>query len=483
MPAQATAGHHARTAPSLDAARVLIVDDDQGVRGFVTTVLTSHGHHIDAATGVDHALALLARESYEVAFVDLNMPGRSGLELLDAISATGYSVVPILLTGTTDVRAAVGGMMRGAFDYVAKPVSPDALRWALDRAVRHARSRDRERALESVVSEWEATFDACPDVLLILDAGGHVLRANGAAVRAAGPVQDRGAGGEVESFLPGGLGAAIRAEQRCAAGGRVRAATRQFDSALDAYFLVSVAPIRSSARTWVVVARDVTALVRGEEERKHLLRRVLSAQEDERGRIARELHDGVGQALVSLAVGLTGIDSLPDLEAARDRLARLQQVAAESLAEIRHLSHGLRPVVLDDMGLAAALARLTSVFSRVHGIRAELITPDGTTERLPKEIESALYRIAQEGLTNVAKHARARTVDVVLEVGDGFVRLSVADDGDGFHPSDRLGLLAGIGLSGMKERASLLGGSFHVASTPGDGTTLEVQIPITGGTP
>jgi PAS domain S-box-containing protein len=459
--------------------RVLVVDDDAPVRRFVAKVLTDVGHAVQVAGGVDEAVVRLGGESYDVALVDLNMPVRSGLELLEVILATGVPVVPVLLTGTTDIGAAVGGMKRGAFDYVAKPVEPEALCWAIDRAIRAAHARHRARLLESVVSEWAATFDACPDLLLILDPEGRVLRANEAAARASGVRGTDPVGATVEDLFPGGLGAAIRTRQRARpdSGADHGEAARVFDAALNGYFLLSVNPIRTDSATCAVVVRDVTAIERRKEERKRLLRRVLTAQEDERGRLARELHDGVGQALVSLAVGLAALDA----DGASERVGRLRKIAAESLDEIRRLAHGLRPPVLDDLGLEAALARLTDTFTRVHGVRAELLTPGGGADRLPREVESALYRIVQEALTNVAKYARARTVDVVLESGGGVARVSVSDDGVGFPTGDPDRPPGGLGLTGIEERANLLGGTLRLESVVGRGTTLDVRIPIPEG--
>lgn len=442
--------------------RVLTVDDDDGVRRLVAKVLRSLGHTVTAAASVDEALERFTRDAFDVALIDLNMPVRTGLELIETIVARAIPVVPILLTGTTDVGAAVACVKRGAFDYLPKPIDPTALGWAVERALRAARAQAREHALERVASEWEATFDACPDALLVLDAAGAVLRANRAAGRLTGTDPGRLVGGDVAAALPGDLGPGVRARQL---DGGPAEPLRGYDPARDVHLLATVDPIRPGA--WITVVRDVTELVRGAEERRQLLRRVLSAQEDERRRIAHELHDGIGQSLVSLTVGMSGLG-------ADERVARLQRVAADALDEIRRLAHGLRPAVLDDLGLVPALERLTDVFTRVHGVRAELLTPDGAMPRLPVEVESALYRIVQEALSNVAKHSQARTVDVVLEAGGGWVYASVTDDGIGFPA----GAGTGIGLPGIKERAAVLGGACRIDSTVGRGTVLNVRIPL-----
>ena len=464
--------------PDTVPARVLIVDDDERIRRFASKVVTAAGHVIEEVQSVNEALTRFASASYDVALVDLNMPGRSGLDLLAALADQKIDVVPILMTGTTDVGAAVTGIQRGAFDYIAKPVDPAALCWAIERAAQVAHARRREHILESVVSEWAASFDACPDMLMILDRDGRVVRANEAVARVTGVPSAQLAGALVEDLFPGGLGVAIRARQQLSsrADADPTATTREHDPVLDSHFLLSANPIRTNSTTCAVVVRDVTLLVRREEERKRLLQRVLTVQEDERGRIARELHDGIGQALVSLAVGLATIEG----EVTCERVPRLRQIAAESLDEVRRLAHGLRPTVLDDMGLTAALKRLTETFTRVHSVRAELLVPEGDGLRLPKDVESALYRIVQEALANVAKHAHARTVDVVLEI-DGFARVSITDDGVGFQAPRGSNGATGLGLRGMEERAHLLGGTFRVESVAGRGTTIDVRVPISEG--
>jgi signal transduction histidine kinase len=194
------------------------------------------------------------------------------------------------------------------------------------------------------------------------------------------------------------------------------------------------------------------------------------------------LHDGLGQTVVSLAVGLEAAATAAPTGDTKDHLRKLGVVATEALDEIRRMAQGLRPTLLDDLGLVAALGRLTEGFTRLHGTRAELVvTTPPPGDRLPRGVESAVYRIVQEALTNVAKHAKAQTVDVALEAADRVIRVSVTDDGCGFSPPDNPGARAGLGLIGMRERAVMLGGTFRVDSTPGRGTTIDIRIPFGEG--
>ncbi|HYH63578.1 MAG TPA: response regulator [Urbifossiella sp.] len=454
------------TPPAPAPGRVLVVDDDDGVRRFVVHALSRAGHRVDAADSTEAALPLVREQDYDVIIVDLTLPGRSGLDLIAELPAGGCPV-PVLLTGCQSVESAVAAMRGGAFDFLQKPTGAEHLLWAAGRAVVEARTRRQARAAARAMAEWEATFDACPDVLLVLDADRRVLKANAAAARLAGAAPDALHGRPVRDIYPDRLGE-IAAGPPDGASHRAVAAGRQF--------LVSTSPLAGRPGPVVVVGRDVTTLVQEKQARVQLARQLLSAHEDERAHMSRELHDGIGQAAVSLSLGLSELIDLVPAGAARDRARDLGRVAADAAHEVRRLAHHLRPPVLDDHGLPAALARLADTFTRTHGVRTQLVTTAAETTRLDPAAEVALYRIVQEALANVAKHASARTTDVLLDVTDGVAHVSVTDDGAGFIPTDDPA--DGIGLSGMRERAVMLGGSFRVASVPGRGTTVDARIPV-----
>jgi signal transduction histidine kinase len=217
------------------------------------------------------------------------------------------------------------------------------------------------------------------------------------------------------------------------------------------------------------------------EARARLLKQVMSAREEEQRRIARDLHDGIGQSLTSLLLGLRAAEEVPTFAEARARLGELRGITAALLDEVRRLARGLRPSVLDDLGLAAALERYAADYTQAHGIAVELVAPDLGLIRLPAEVETALYRIAQETLTNVLKHAAAKAVSLVVQRESSGVHLTVEDDGRGFD-SDALlqarGAGKGLGLLDIRERAALLNGAVTLESQPGSGTTVHVYIPL-----
>jgi len=215
--------------------------------------------------------------------------------------------------------------------------------------------------------------------------------------------------------------------------------------------------------------------------RRELLGQVIAAQEAERARVSRDLHDDVGQALTSVLLGLRLVeDSLegPDLDAddTRRRVADLRELVADGLRRARQLAFDLRPTVLDDVGLVPALQRLKEDLTARTGLAVELDAEAlGAEERLAPEIETVIYRVVQEALTNVVRHASATIASVTLSGRDGHVRVFIEDDGVGFDPQ-QVPSRAHLGVEGMVERAELVGGTLSVSSTPGAGTTVVLEV-------
>jgi len=207
---------------------------------------------------------------------------------------------------------------------------------------------------------------------------------------------------------------------------------------------------------------------------------VQRAQEDERRRISRELHDGLGQHLSGLKMGLQLLeDDATDKGAApSSRLEQLSRDIDQMIVEVRRLSYNLRPAALDDFGLVAALDMQCKEFANLHRIEADFAADEPDASRDP-HVDIAVYRIVQEALANVAKHAAASRVKVELRRRDDSIVIMVEDDGGGFDPGVRMeGTGSGLGLVGMMERTQLLGGRFDVRSTVGFGTRIEAELPL-----
>jgi len=217
-----------------------------------------------------------------------------------------------------------------------------------------------------------------------------------------------------------------------------------------------------------------------ERARTELHARLTFAQEDERRRIAREMHDQFGEQLTALELGIgmlkTSCGDRPDLRA---QVEALEKVSQQLDRDIEHLVWELRPTALDDLGLRAALTNYVQNWSTRVDIQAELHTFGLLDDRLPSEAETTLYRIAQEALTNVAKHSRAGNVEVILERRPDHVLLIVEDDGVGFDYGESSVTKRGFGLQGMRERAALGGASLEIESAAGKGTTILVRMAST----
>jgi signal transduction histidine kinase len=217
-------------------------------------------------------------------------------------------------------------------------------------------------------------------------------------------------------------------------------------------------------------------------ERGQLLRRLVTAQEEERQRLSRELHDQLGQYLSTMMLRLRTLQPVAaEREDARANLRQLEELTGKLVDEVHHLAWELRPAALDDLGLHALLQNYTERWSERSGVVADFHGGGLERHRLPPEVETTVYRVVQESLTNVLKHAEARRVSIIVERRRDQVLLIVEDDGRGFEVeglSRAGGPGGGLGLLGMRERVALVGGSLSIESSPGGGTTARARIPV-----
>ncbi len=231
---------------------------------------------------------------------------------------------------------------------------------------------------------------------------------------------------------------------------------------------------------------DVVAELAAATERagfkREMLGEILSAQEAERARVSRDLHDDIGQALTSVLLGLRLVESsLADdevaLDDARRRTDDVRALVADALRRTRQLAFDLRPTVLDDVGLLPALERLAQDMTTRGATTVALAAHGFADARLPPEIETVIYRVVQEALTNITRHAGAATASITVIVAEGRVRALVEDDGSGFE-TGAAPTRGHLGLKGMAERADLVGGTVELSSTPGSGTTVLLELPL-----
>jgi signal transduction histidine kinase len=224
------------------------------------------------------------------------------------------------------------------------------------------------------------------------------------------------------------------------------------------------------------ILRDVTAEKRAEEALRSLPRRLIEMQESTGKQVARELHDEIGQVLTGIGMLLSIPEPLPPSTQAR--LEEARRAVHELSGRVRALALDLRPAALDDFGLIAALEGLLERYTRQTGIAVEFVYAGVEGDRFRSDVEVAGYRIIQEALTNVARHAAVRHANVTVEVSDRTLQVLVEDEGVGFDVS---AVRAGAGLGGMRERVTILGGELEIVSAPGSGTRVSAQLPLDAG--
>lgn len=278
------------------------------------------------------------------------------------------------------------------------------------------------------------------------------------------------------------LGALLGALVFFIPGRAIARAGRRID-ALIARLEASQAALAELNQTLEAQVAARSSELRAKEQRlRELSSRAVLLQEAERRVIARELHDSAGQALTAIRINLQIIAQLAELPTPSDRVAglaaRTLTIADATLEEIRRAVSLLGPAILDDVGLVAAIQRLCDDFGERGDLRIDADLADLPDDGLTAALESVCYRVAQEALTNVARHAHATHVRVALRLTETSVRLEIADDGQGFTPGPRpRGSPGGRGLVGMRERVELLGGALRIDSTPGRGTHVVVDLP------
>ena len=337
----------------------------------------------------------------------------------------------------------------------------------------------RFRLLDLAPVAQRSVFETMQDGVLVLDPYRRVVKLNPAAERAVGVAAGQAVGRQAEELL--GVAASVieRADDPVLPE-EVELGGRRFE------LITTPLRDRGSGRVTgrVVELRDVTErhqaherLVRLDQQRRWLLGRVVWAQEEERRRIAGEVHDDAIQTIAAARLMLTTFrDQLHD-DYQRDLLDHLEEAVSSSLARLRTLVFDLRPAQLDDDGLAAALREYLAEAAGQGGFTAEL--RDDIEQELPAEVRVIAYRICQEALTNVRVHARASRVEVRLEEARGGLLVSVSDDGEGFDP-DRVRATprrGHVGLTSMSERATMADGWCHIDSAPGQGTTVRFWLP------
>ncbi len=424
-----------------------------------------------------------------------------------AVPASGPAsrLVPILapfigaaaLTAALAIGAAILDWYRYEMLVVAAAISCAAALPSLYLIRRQlAERKAAHAALAGAEARLRGILDSAMDAIITVDSRQHVVLFNRAAEEVFGWPRAEAIGAPLARFIPERFRAAhaglvrrfgedAAPSRRMGAGQRIvmglRANGEEFP--IDA----SISHIvEEGERFYTVILRDVTERVRAEEalrasreEIRGLALTASTVREQEKSRIARELHDELGQALTALKIDVGWLREHQG-DAAQVRLAKLASMQAlldSTVAAARRISSDLRPLMLDDLGLVAACEWLAHDFQQRSGVPCELVVGAGLD--LPDPYATAVFRVLQESLTNIAKHAAATQVEATLERAQDAVVLTVRDNGQGFVPSAPR-KHGSYGLVGLRERAYLLGGDIRIESAPGAGTLVEMRIPVDG---
>lgn len=357
------------------------------------------------------------------------------------------------------------------------------------RALRQKNVAQQGREQSELTSR--ALFQSAAQAILIVDQNGRVVMANPATERMLGYSESELIGQSIEMLVPEAVrerhvahrnGYFGSPQSRPMGLGMDLQARRKDGSTFDAE--ISLSYMQSAQGTLAVAfvsdiskrKADEYAIRQQREELRQLAGRLMTAQDDERRRIARDLHDDLSQKLAYLAMDLSKLASKPSSQELQNELRTLRGRAAEAADTVRHISHQLHPSILDDIGLEAAVEQYCEEFEQRSGI-ATHFTARGVPESLPRDVASSVYHIFQESLRNVSKHSEAEEVFVTLEFVGDVLRLTVKDEGVGLPP-ERLQTGSSIGIVGMKERAHLVNGTLSVESSLGQGTEVSVAVPI-----
>lgn len=468
--------------------RALILEDDAGDAELAATMLRRAGYSLmfDIADSTALFRQRLRAENYDIILADYNLGDWTAMDALEILQESGNDTPLVVVTGTLGDEEAVECIKRGAADYVLK-ARLGRLPMAVDGALRRKAYRDeiarQQDEIRRAKEEWELTFDTVPDPILLLDEQFRIKHANRATSALLGLEPAQLLGKRCYEVLHGMTGPHANCPYRrlFATGKEQRSDIvetrigRTFEATASPFFDPS-----GKIRGCVHVLRDITERKRAEESLRQLSAQLLRAQDDERRRIALELHDSTGQNLAALGLNLgwikqsvTGLDTR-----ANGILAESLELVKRCSQEIRDFSYLLHPPMLDEYGLASALRWYAEGFASRTGIRVAVDIPDNLC-RLPLDVETALFRMVQESLTNVHRHSGSPTASIRMVQESNRLSLEVADQGHGMPLSGlrRDASRPGVGVLGMRERMREKGGTLEIQSDS-RGTTVRASLSL-----
>ena len=476
----------------MKSLNVVIIDDEEAHFQLMKRAINKEFPlaSVDYFKEGDACLQRLDEIAPDVIITDYIMPGMNGIEFLEALNRKNKDIPVIMITGQGNENIAIQAMKLGAWDYLVK--TPDfftLLPSVIEKVV-------RERKLKDTLGETERRFrdlaESTSDWIWEMDAEGKYVYSNPVVESILGYRPDEVLGKYFYDFFS-------EKEMETSAHTSLQAMAEGkpisgFDNCYihkEGYVVVLEAkgvPFFDKAGNLLGcrgINRDVTARKRAEERIHSLSRQLMKAQETERRKLSRELHDLVGQDLSALKIGIdTLFDDQPEaLPAMRQRMAKLSKIAYGAIMAVRDLAYALRPIGLDQLGLAQTALRHCEDFSAKTGVKVDFFAAGMEDLRLDSDIEIALYRLIQEGLNNIKKHADATDATIRLVASFPNIILRIEDNGKGFDTENRLASAINekrMGLRSMEERVAILGGKMRIESRPMQGTKIFIEAPCKG---
>jgi len=469
-------------------ARILCVDDTEAQRYAVSRILRNAGFDVlEAATG-QQALEMMGSQP-DLVVLDVNLPDISGLDVCRIIkSRETIARTPVLQVSATHVntRARVEGLEGGADAYLVQPIDADELTATINALLR---VKQTEEALWESQQQYRAFFEANPLSCLVFDISDlKILAVNEAAIHEYGYSREQFTSMTLREVVAPNdlplLNKLLPPTSVPLRPGRVWKHRTRNAGFIDVEMTWAALRLNERDAQLVIIQNVTEKLSRQAAEQQKIIQRLLldrtlHVQEDERRRIARELHDEAGQLLTSLLVGLRSLSDARTLRVAKKQAKAMREIASQAIAELSRLACGLHSSVLDDLGLEAAIRRYLDDFSAAHKITSTLELETNAPLVLSNDAQLNVYRIVQEALTNVARHSQASQVEINFKKDDSDLLITIADNGRGLSQAElNAGLSRHLGIESMRERAAILGGDLQLVSEPEHGLKLLVRVPL-----
>jgi len=477
---------------------MLLLEDSRADAELALAALAGAGVDciVETASGREEFERLYAAQRFDIVLADYSLPGYTGLDALARVR-TGDTLLPfILVSGALGEERAVEALRAGATDFVLKD-NLNRLGPAVARAMEECRQRREhlatQQALELSERRYRAIVESQSELIIRMLPDLTVTFVNGAYCRYFGRLpQDVLGKSLLEHMLPeerppaqrfaAAMSAATPTYERDSRVRDASGALRWMHWSAHAIFGAdgAVAEIQSVGRDVTELRRAMDALGAARERLQRLSRRLLEVQEAERRHLARELHDDIGQGLTALKLNLEALARGRDGAALEARIGEALETTRHTIERVRQLSLNLRPLQLDDLGLAAALRSHLDRQAKLGGLAPHFEIQE-VPLKLPADVETACFRVAQEAINNIVRHSKAANVWLRLFLAGERLALSVRDDGAGFDVAAaqrRAAAGESLGVVSMEERVALAGGTLQIHSAPGQGTVVVASFPM-----